>query len=247
MRACAELIVGPGAGTGQARIERMVHAAPIGWRVTPDAVYLVGTSASPVADDDIAIEVEVRAGARLVVRSSAATVAWRGCAGGSRQRVAVRIGAGASLDWSPEPLIATAGCDHRQEVRISMACGSALRWEERLILGRHGEQPGRLTSTLRVDVDGAPLLRHTLSVGVDAPGWEGPAVLGGRRAVGLVLVAGPDLDAQARCGDGWACMPLAGPGSLTVAVAQGSPGLDRLLHGRRPPVPVPARAAAAVG
>lgn len=247
MRACAELIVGPGVGTGPARVERMVHAAPVGWRVTPDAMYLVGTSASPVADDDVAIDVEVRAGANLVVRSSAATVAWRGRAGGSRQRVTVRVGAGASLDWRPEPLIATAGCDHRQEVRILLAGGAALRWEEKLILGRHGEQPGRLTSRLRVDVDGAALLRHTLSVGADAPGWDGPAVLGGRRAVGLVLVAGPYQDPPARSGDGWACMPLAGPGSLTVAVAPSSPELDRLVDALRPPMPATAQAAAVVG
>jgi urease accessory protein len=74
------------------------------------------------------------------------------------------------------------------------------------------------------------LLRHGLEVGPAAPGWDGPAMLGASRAVGLVLTAGDGEHASgAAAGTGWAAMPLDGPGALVQAVAQDLPGLRQAL------------------
>lgn len=196
-------------------------AAPVAWRATPEAVYLVGTSASPVADDQLAVEVTLREGATLVVRSNAATVAWSGR--GSTTTVTARVGAGADLDWAPEPLITTAGCRHRQTAQVELTASSRLRWQEMLVLGRHGEVTGSLLSELAVDLDGRPLLRHSLAAGPGTPGWDSPAVLGRARAVGLVLRAGAGCAGAAPAsGPGWSVSPLDGPGVLALAVGPGA-------------------------
>src|SRR5262245_2404397 len=44
-------------------------------RTGPDTVHLIGTAATPLGGDELDIEIVVAAGARLVVRSVAATIA----------------------------------------------------------------------------------------------------------------------------------------------------------------------------
>lgn len=208
MKAEAELCV-----ERRGQIRRMVSAPPITFRRAPEAVYLVGTAAGPMGDDDLTVRVEVCDGGWLTVRSAAATVIYAG--GGSRQRFAVSVGRGGTLDWHPEPVIATAGCHHLQDVRISLAADARLDWTEEVVLGRHRETPGRIELHLRVDLDGRPLLRHQLAVG--APGWDGPAILGDQRAAGMRLVVDPASPAPpSTAGTGWAWLDLDGPARLLV-------------------------------
>lgn len=234
MRARAEL-VSARAGPGEPlRLERIAGQAPVAWRPAADAVYMVSTAASPVADDEVVIEVQARAGSRLVVRSTAATLAWTGVA--SHYEVRATVERGAALDWAPEPLVATAGCHHSHLARLDVQKGGSVRWRELLVLGRHDEAPGSLRSTLRVDLGGRPLLRHELTIG--AVGWDGPAVLGPARVVGLLLLAGPaDNGAadvapdgmKARVGDGWAVSRLEGPGQIVYAVGESVLDVERRL------------------
>lgn len=214
MRARAALTV-----AAPRRVERMDSVAPVCWRPTPEGIYLIGTSASPVGDDDVTVQVTVRAGATATVRSNAASVAWSGS--GTRAAVEAAVGPGAALDWRLEPLITTAGCRHHQRAHVRLAPDARLRWSETLLLGRHGEPTGSLVSELVVDVAGEPLLCHSLGVGPDHPGWAGPAVLGPARAVGLELRAGRGATATApAAGPGWSLSPLDGPGSLALAVGR---------------------------
>ena len=211
MRASAAAVV-EAAPPGGWRLTRAVDAPPVAWRRAAGQLWMVGTSASPVGDDDVAVALDVGAGAVCAVRSVAATVAWSGR--GSRQRTSVTVADGACLDWAPQPLVATARCDHTSEAAVHLGPGARLRWVEQLVLGRSGESPGRLRADLRVDVGGLPLLRHSLVLG----GPVSPAVLGDAGAVGLVLVAGPGVAPPAAAGEGWAVMPLAGPGAVALAV-----------------------------
>jgi urease accessory protein len=198
------------------------------FRAAPGAVYLVGTAASPVGDDQISLQVRVERGARLTLRSVASTIAW--ASAGSSLSIEVKIEEGGTLDWHLEPLVASRGCDFSQTACISLAPGSHLRWAEEIVLGRYGEGPGRLHLRLDVDVDERPLLRHGLDVGPGSPCWDGPAVLGDGRAVGLVLTAGDGEGASGTAsGDGWAAMPLDGPGALVQAVARDLYGLRQAL------------------
>jgi urease accessory protein len=217
-------------------------APPVAFRTTPEAVYLVGTAASPVGDDKVTIDINVEAGATLKVRSAASMIAW--ASAGSSLEINVSVAPGGCLDWHLQPMIASTGCCFSQRVRAKLADGASLRWTEEIVLGRHGEEPGRLSLGLDVDIDDHPLLRHQLEIGPGVPGWDGPAVVGTNRAIGLVLLtttgvaehaeASPSPRALAPAtpsrgaGAGWALMALEGRGVLVSAVG---PDLARLRLG----------------
>ena len=179
----------------------------------PDTLHLVGTAAGPMADDRVLIEIDLGPGARLRVRSVAASVVL---AGESQVRWALRAGAGARLDVAPEPTVVTAGAAHRSRADVVLAADAELVLVERVQLGRSREAPGRWSSTLTVDRDGRPLLRHELELGPGSPLHErlGPS---DARAVTSVLRV-PDARAPAVTGD-QVRMPLAGGGSLTSELA----------------------------
>ncbi len=208
--------------------------APLALRPTPEALYVVGSAAGPLGGDQLALSVELVAGAVLTLRTTAAGLALPGTAGGgpSRMRVDVTVGSGARLRWLPEPLIAVAGCRHHALARVRLHDGASVEWREELVLGRSGEPPGSLRMALWVDVADRPLLRSELAVGPDAPGWDGPAVLGCARAAGHLLLAGaglPPLAEAVPLGESAAVLPLAGPGILVNAVAADARALRALL------------------
>lgn len=227
MRGRAELTAAaPIGGRAPFRLVRVRDEAPVAWRVTPEAVYLVGTAAAPAGDDQVRIDLSVGAGAELAVRSTAATVAWR--SQGTGQDVRIEIAEGGRLDWRLEPLIATAGCRHRQHVAINMQGAARLDWTEEVLVGRHDETPGPLDLRFDIDLDGMPLLRHQMVLG-SGEGWDGPAGLGPHRAFGLRVRAGAGDPGLAATGPGWARFPLSGPATLSLAVAADLPALRTAL------------------
>ncbi|MFI0354750.1 urease accessory protein UreD [Actinomadura sp. 9N407] len=221
-------------GPGRVRLSRLRSDGPLALRETADAVYLVGAAAGPLGGDDLELEIAVRAGASLALRSAATSVALPGD-GESRMTVRAEVEAGGHLDFAPEPAVAAAGCDHRASAVITLAEGATLRWYEELVLGRHGERPGRHTSRFDVTVGGVPLLRHELRLDSGVHGSR--AVLGDAGAVGSVLLVGPGLPREPRTGEGVSVLPLAGPGVLITATAADSAELRRrLMWGERLPV-----------
>lgn len=227
MHSDVRLTVGPGGVRGM-RVHEMVECAPVAWRRTPDAVYMVGTAASPVGRDDLTVSVRVLAGASLTLRSAAASVLWSGA--GTRQQIRVTVEEGAELVWSPEAMIATAGCAHRQLVSVELHPTARLRWRELVVLGRHGEAPGDVESRLRVTVAGTPVLHHVVAAGSGLAAWNGPAVLGSTKVLGQLVLAGPGMtavcpDAGGHCQWGapatWSVTPLAGSGALVTVAAGG--------------------------
>ncbi|MFF3848136.1 urease accessory protein UreD [Streptomyces sp. NPDC002328] len=198
-------------------------------------VMLVGAMSGPLGGDRFAVEAAVESGARLRVGSAAATIALPGqTKGEARYDVRIDVADGGELHWLPEPLISARGSDLHVTTRADLAPGARLLLREEQVLGRAGEEPGRLTSRLVVRVGGRALLDQELACGPGAGGgWDGPAVLGGLRAVGqLVLVREEfgERPVEARVlGDGAALMPLAGPAALVTAVAPDGLRLRRLL------------------
>lgn len=234
---------------GEPRYTRLRSAAPLLLRPTPTGLYLLGGAAGPIAGDQIYFDVRVGPGASLTVCSVAATVArpGPGASDWSRLRVVVDVAAKASLHWLTEPGLASAGCRHSVDVTISLGAGATLVWREEVVLGRHGEDPGSWSSALRVDLEGRALLRQRLDLGPHAPGWAGPAVAGGARAVGSLLVVDPATTSlpvpPAICGGRIRVMALAGAGLIVSALAPSAIGLRRTLDsgfdkrspaGRRP-------------
>lgn len=186
-------------------------------------VYLVGGAAGPLGGDDLRLTVDVGPGARLVLRSVAAAVALPGPGNDASQIVVeATVAAGDRLDWRPEPLVAAAGCRHRARSQVTLAEGAELTWQEALVCGRHGEQPGEATVALTVTYAGRPLYQQESTVGTHAPGWAGPAVLDGARAVGSTLYVRPAWAKRPPepvvLSPTAAVTPLAGPGALATAL-----------------------------
>ncbi|MFH0517731.1 urease accessory protein UreD [Streptomyces sp. M41] len=198
-------------------------------------VALVGAMSGPLGGDHFTVEADVEAGARLRVTSAAATIALPGQGKGeARYDVRLSVADEAELHWLPEQLISAKGSDLHVDTRVDVGATGRLVLREEQVLGRAGEEPGRLGSRIRVRVAGRPVLDQELACGPGAPdGWDGPAALGGHRAVGQLLVVRPEFTAHpvpARVlGDNAAVMPLAGPAALVSAVAADALRLRRLL------------------
>jgi urease accessory protein len=251
MRAFAR-IVAEADGRGGTRLAVLRGESPLLLRRTGRpvdggvTVHLVGGAAGPLRGDDLRLEIEVGPGARLDVRSVAASLALPGRAQQPPSRLEIRavVAEGASLTWLPEPLIAAAGCHHLTVTDVRVAAGGTLLWRDDLVCGRHGESSGDVRTDTTIRYDGVTLYRHELSVGPGAAGWSGAAVLGGGRAVGSVVLAGPELSelpGPGLPGGDAAIMRLAGPGMLATAVGADiravRAALDPVCAGRPRPRP----------
>ena len=254
MRASARLVAEahPGGGT---RLTALAGQAPLllretdpGWEPSSGSdsaaaalVQLVGGAAGPLGGDELRYSLDVGPGARLRVRSVAASIALPGRHGKeSSLEITARVEAGAALSWSPPPLIAARGARHRTTARVDLAEDARLVWREETILGRYGEEPCSIATRLRVRRAGHVLLDQTFAVGPDHPGSLGPAVAGTGRAVGTVVIVDPAW-AQTAPSDRLALAPrddpdgavavlsLAGPAVVVSALAPDSLTLSRLL------------------
>ncbi|MFI8218959.1 urease accessory protein UreD [Streptomyces sp. NPDC085932] len=198
-------------------------------------VMLVGAMSGPLGGDHFTVHARVEAGATLSLGSAAATLALPGQAKGeARYDVRLDVADHAELHWLPEQLISAQGSDLYVTTRAEVAATARLVLREEQVLGRAGERPGRLTSRLTVRVAGRLVLDQELACGPGAPaGWDGPAGLGGQRAVGQLVAVRPEFAAEPVAGrtlaEGAALMPLAGPAALVTAVAPDALRLRRLL------------------
>jgi urease accessory protein len=202
-------------------------------------VTVVGAMSAPLGGDRLGIDVEVHDAARLTVDSAAATIALPGrTAQPAHYEVRLRVGRNATLSWLPEPVISAQGSHLIMHTRVELAAKARLVLREEQVLGRHGEQPGTVVSRLTVRLAGRPLLDQHLAFGPGAPGgWDGPAVLGGHRCAGQLLLVSPEFAhhpaATEILGETAVCTPLAGPGVLVTALAPDARALrghlDRVL------------------
>jgi len=167
---------------------------PLVLRPTHDGLYIVGGAGGPLGGDELTLDIDVRAGADLVVRSAAATLAQPSPTGTpSMLRATLRVGAGARLVWCPEPLVSVRGSHHVIDTQVELDADAELVLVEEVVLGRSGEDSGRVSTRLRMRRDGVPLVAHDLDVGGGAPEWDSPAVLGGARAMRTELRVAPGL------------------------------------------------------
>lgn len=245
MRASAHLIVAQtGTGiTARTRITRLhsdpplvlLPTNPVGpeplqrWNLpglSPARVSLVAGAAGPLGGDDFHLSVDVEPGAALVLRSIAATLVLPGPHGlPSHSEVTVRVAEQATLVWLPGTVIAARECYHHAITRVTLEPGARLLIREELLLGRHAEPPGRIRQRLRVCIGSRPLHDQEFTLGPGVAGWDGPAVTGGRRALGSLLVVDPDWGStpvhrlSPPATTDVAVLPLSGPAMLVTALA----------------------------
>ncbi|MEV4611427.1 urease accessory protein UreD [Kitasatospora sp. NPDC049258] len=236
LEAAARIVAEPD-GRGGTALPVLAGAGPIALRQTRGGrVTLVGTMAAPLGGDRLALRVELRPGAELAVTSAAATISLPGReAGPARYEIELTVGEGARLDWLPEPVVAAAGSHLVLTTRVVLAPGAGLRLREEQVFGRHhdwarGAPPGRLTSRLTVHLAGRPLLDQQTDLGPGAPGWSGPAALGGHRTLGQLLTVGLPAPPPPPPGTDAALLDLPGGGAtLLTALAPDALALRRLL------------------
>lgn len=135
-----------------------------GRRTEPDTVHLVSSVATPLGGDAISMRVVVESGARLSVRTVAATVALPGAATVESHATWTLEIAG-DLDLDPEPTIVAATSRHHASTRLTLAEAGSVRLRERVQIGRTDEHQGFWTGSMHADVDDRPLLRHRVELG----------------------------------------------------------------------------------
>lgn len=221
---------------GSTAIDQLGSTPPLRLMPTPDGIFIVGAAAGPLNGDRIALEIEVAPGTVLNVRSAAASMAWPGTSPVASQfSIKAKLGPGARLNWLPEPIVPIAGSLHRVVAEIDLAPGAAIVWREEIMLGRHNEHSGELSSRIEITRAQRPLLRQELVVGASA--HDSPAVLAGHQATGsLTLFApelkqlDPDFSSQIAAPDGeMAVLELEAGGRQIVASAAGATRLRKLL------------------
>lgn len=147
------------------RQPRIECAGGVAARATePDTVHLVSAAATPLGGDTITLRVIVEPGARLRLRSAAATMTLpsRTTAESTAQWY---IEVAGDLDLDPQPTVVAGGSRHTSSTRLSVTGSGRVRLRERVQIGRTDERRGFWSGSLHADVDGEALLRHHIELG----------------------------------------------------------------------------------
>lgn len=153
-----------------------------------------------VGGDRLDIQLDVQAGAHLLVTTPAATRFYRSNAGEAAQVVQATVGEGARLEWLPQETLAYPGCIARNEVKLALAPGASLFATEVLGLGLPAAgqsfDSGRLLQHL--EIPGQWLDRGWLDA-ADRALLDGPCGLAGHAVLGTLAYAqtGAPADADA--------------------------------------------------
>ena len=171
--------LGPGLLRGQ-----LTRNTPGGCRIG-----LLATSALLLGGDEVVVEVVVGPGACLELFDVAGTVAYHGRGRPASWRVAIEIGAGASLVWAGQPFVVSDGADVTRVLEADLAPTARLALRETLVIGRAGQHGGRLLNRTALRVDGVPILVEDQLL--DPAGIrDRPGMLGGHRVVDTVITVG---------------------------------------------------------
>ncbi|TMR10852.1 urease accessory protein UreD [Nonomuraea turkmeniaca] len=201
---------------GRTVVGRLASAPPLTLRQTgPYTVHLVSTAAGPLGGDRLALDVDVAPRTTLELGSVASTLVLPG-EGESEMLITARVGAGATLRFTPEPTVLAAGCRHRLIVRLALEPDASVLWREEIVFGRYGEEPGRCHARFDATCAGRPLIRQEFTVGDPALDTS-PAVFGAARCVGTTFLTATAKEALVA--DGVAVLPLAASGTLVSALA----------------------------
>ncbi|MCV7298758.1 urease accessory protein UreD [Mycobacterium barrassiae] len=130
----------------------------------PETVHLVSTAATPLGGDSLCVRIVVEPGARLRVRTAAATVTLPGPITHESHSIWDLEVAG-ELDLDPEPTVVAATSRHLTSTRLALGEAGRARLRERIQIGRSGERQGFWSGSLHADVDGSALLRHRIELG----------------------------------------------------------------------------------
>lgn len=176
-------------GPGRPRI----RAVTLSTTRTAARLCLVPEGALLLAGDRVEVVVEVGEGVQVELIETAGTVAYDMRGDLARWDVDVTIGDGGALVWAGKPFVVATGADVRRLTRVELGAGARLALQETLVLGRHGEAPGRLRQELDIGGPGGKVLVEELAFDGASP----PGILGGHRVLASVLALGVEIAAEA--------------------------------------------------
>jgi urease accessory protein len=133
-------------------------------RTEEDTVHLVSAAATPLGGDVIWVRIVVEPGARLRVRTAAATMVLPG-AGTAESLSGWDLEVAGELDLDPQPTIVAGESRHVSTTRLTVNEAGRVRLRERVQIGRSFERQGFWSGTLHADVNDSPLLRHRIELG----------------------------------------------------------------------------------
>lgn len=189
----------PDQGDAPARIDLITGMLAPRLISRTDRTARVGITAAQMLlleGDAVELDIEVGAGCSLEVHDIGGTVAYPprerpadqpGDVEPSRWSTTIRLSEGAALSWHGLPLVVSQGAVTLRRTTAHLGEGARLLMRETVVLGRHGETGGRVTSALSIgDAHGPVLLEETSLDGL-APR---PGILGRRRVLDSVVCAG---------------------------------------------------------
>lgn len=154
-------------------------------------VALVATEMLLLGGDEVNIAVEVGDGCCLEIVETAGTVAHDMRGRSATWRVDLRLGAGSVLLWAGLPFVVADGADVLRVTHMSLDRGAVAVLREMLLLGRTGEQGGRLETSMQATRCGHPVLVESF---VLSPRERDKAALfGGFRCIDSVTTLGARL------------------------------------------------------
>lgn len=156
-------------------------------------VYLLHPPGGLVSGDELAIDVDAGARARVLLTTPAATKLYRSRAGAGPavQQVSVRAAHGARVEWLPQETIAFDGSRAALSTRIELAAQAELIAWEVTCLGRPACAErfahGALEQRFEVRREGVPLVLERARFAGGASGMDGAWGLGGHAVTGTLL------------------------------------------------------------
>ena len=134
----------------------------------PPLLTIVNSSGGVLGGDRLDMSVELDAGAKLTLRTQAATKLYRTKGEVARSLCRFAVGAGARLDYFPDEIIPCAGSDYEQITIIDLSPGATALVGEVVTAGRlaRGERFAftRLALDIRCTGDGTLLLRDRAEI-----------------------------------------------------------------------------------
>ncbi len=215
--------------------------APLALPDTAAVVSMLNPTGGLLGGDRFAIDVDVGPGAHALLTTPSASRVYRAPGAPTEQTVALRVGAGAALEWVPDHTIPYAGAAYRQAVHCELEDGGTLLLLDAFAAGRiaRGEAWAfrHLESALTVR-DGRGLLFHDrfvlgarggagLGAAEDHPYFATLVAVADRGCEAFAAAADARLAAAAGARGGAA--PLARRGVVVRCLAASAPALTDLL------------------
>jgi urease accessory protein len=218
---------------------------PFAVRRCVDTIMLAATAASPVGGDELELDVVIGSEATASIGSIGAMLVWPAPTPAvSSMTTTVAVGAGGRLVLAPEPTITVRGSNHRATTRVDLAEDATCELVEEYSLGRSGEAPGTIETSLRVERGGRALFHHDELLGALAEAGTTSVGVGTARHVTTALIVGEvagDTATSVEAGGMAARLPVDDDAVVLLGVGIDRPTVRRLIDALRSTVGPPVR------